>query len=147
MFNKILLAYDGSKGADAALEKASDLAKLAQCELLILTVYRHHSILEASLSMVRGSDEKAGSLDDAMRAASREAAEYAKAQATRRGVPDVHAFIKGGQSARTIASFAQDHGCDLIVVGSRGLGATENYMLGSVSHKVTSITSIPVLVV
>ncbi len=49
--------------------------------------------------------------------------------------------------ARTIVSFAEEKGCDLIVVGSRGLGASEGYMLGSVSHKVTSLTSIPVLVI
>ncbi|MEY8840832.1 universal stress protein [Cribrihabitans sp. XS_ASV171] len=147
MFKKILLAYDGSKGADGALEKAASLSKLTGAELVVLTVYRHHSILEASLSMVRGVEDSAGNLDDAMRAVSREAAETAKKRAIELGVPSVHAFIKGGPSARTIVSFANNHSCDLIVVGSRGLGASEGYMLGSVSHKVTSITSIPVLVV
>lgn len=147
MFKRILLAYDGSVGADAALKKAAELAKLTKAELQVLTVYRHHSMLEASLSMVRGNDDASGNLDDAMRAASREAAEYAKQQAIDLGAPDVHAFIKGGQTARTVAAFAKDHECDLIVIGSRGLGAAETYMLGSVSHKVTSITTIPVLVV
>lgn len=147
MFKKILIAYDGSTGADGALEKAAELAKLTGAELNVLTVYRHHSILEASLSMVRGSDDGPQNLDDAMKAASREAAEFAKKRAQELGAPKVHAFIKGGQSARTINNFATTHGCDLIVIGSRGLGASEGYMLGSVSHKVTSITSIPVLVV
>ncbi|WP_121633708.1 universal stress protein [Tropicibacter alexandrii] len=147
MFEKILLAYDGSKGADAALEKASGLAVLCGAELLVLTVYRHHSILEASLSMVRGADPPAGNMDDAMRAAAREAAEFAKRLAVQAGVREVHAFIKGGQSARTIAGFAKERGCDLIVVGARGLGASESYMLGSVSHKVTSISTTPVLVI
>ncbi|GGO51569.1 Nucleotide-binding universal stress protein, UspA family [Roseovarius pacificus] len=147
MFRKILVAYDGSKGAEAALEKGAELCKLTGAELMVLTVYRHHSILEASLSMVRGSDESGASLDDAMRAVSREAAEHAKARAGELGVESVHAFIKGGPSARTIVSFAEEKGCDLIVVGSRGLGASEGYMLGSVSHKVTSLTSIPVLVI
>ena len=104
MFNKILVAYDGSKGAEGALIKAAELCKLTQGEMAVLTVYRHHSVLEASLSMVRGSDVKSGNLDDAMRAASREAAEYAKAKATELGVSNVHAFIKGGPSARTIAA-------------------------------------------
>ena len=147
MFKKILVAYDGSTGADAALEKAVELCNLAGAELVVLTVYRHHSILEASLSMVRGNEEPAKNLDDTMRAAAREAAEQAKAYALGKGVANVHAFIKGGPSARTIVSFSNDKECDLIVVGSRGLGASEGYMLGSVSHKVTSITSIPVLVV
>lgn len=147
MFKKILLAYDGSKGADAALEKAASLCKVLEAEMQVLTVYRHHSLLEASLSMVRGSDQHSRNLDDAMREASRDAAERAKTRARDLGVSAVHAFIKGGQTARTIVSFAGEHDCDLIVLGSRGLGASEKYMLGSVSHKVTSITAIPVLVV
>lgn len=147
MFKKILVAFDGSKGAEGALVKAAELCKLTKGELAVLTVYRHHSVLEASLSMVRGSDLSSGNLDDAMRSASREAAEYAKVKAIELGVENVHAYIKGGPSARTIAAFARDNDCDLIVVGSRGLGATEGYMLGSVSHKVTSITSTPVLVI
>lgn len=147
MFKKILVAYDGSTGAEEALEKASELCVMSGAELAVLTVYRHHSMLEASLSMVRGSNETGGNLDDAMRTIAREAAEHAKTRATELGVSTVHAFIKGGPPARTIVSFAADKDCDLIVVGSRGLGASEGYMLGSVSHKVTSITSIPVLVI
>lgn len=146
MFKKILLAHDGSKGADAALDKAAELCKLSGAELVVLTVYRHHSILEASLSMVRGNDEKGGNLDDVMRSASREVGEHAKARAKKLGVENVHAYIKGGPSARTIIAFAKEQGCDLIVVGSRGLGASEGYMLGSVSHKVTSISPVPVLI-
>ncbi|WP_417244969.1 universal stress protein [Celeribacter sp.] len=147
MFKKILLAHDGSNGADGALEKAVGLCKLTGAELVVLTVYRHHSILEASISMVRGHGEESGNLDDAMRSAAREVGNHAKALAGTLGVPKVQAFIKGGPSARTIVTFARQNGCDLIVVGSRGVGASEGYMLGSVSHKVTSISEIPVLVV
>ncbi|SES35666.1 Nucleotide-binding universal stress protein, UspA family [Tranquillimonas rosea] len=147
MFNTILAAYDGSKGADLALEKAAELAKLCDAEVRVLTVYRHHSMLEASLSMVRGSSEANTNMDDVMRDVARETAEQAKTYLTDTGMEKVSAFIQGGPSARTIVSFAKENGCDLIVLGSRGLGSSEGYMLGSVSHKVTSLTDIPVLVV
>ena len=55
MFNTILAACDGSAQSENALKKAIDLAKLSGAKLLILTVYRHHSMIEASLSMVQGS--------------------------------------------------------------------------------------------
>ena len=77
MFKRMLVAYDGSNGAWEAIEKAAKLANITGAEILVLTVYRHHSMLEASLSMVRGSDREGGSLDDTMRAVAREAAEAA----------------------------------------------------------------------
>jgi nucleotide-binding universal stress UspA family protein len=147
MFENILIAYDGSKGAEKALDKAAELSRMCGAKLTILTVYRHHSMLEASLSMVRGGIEQGGNLDDAMRSAAREAADYAKTRAREAGNDKVSAFIKPGPSARTIVGFTREKGCDLIVVGSRGLGSAEGYLLGSVSHKVTGLADCPVMVV
>ncbi|SDE48781.1 Nucleotide-binding universal stress protein, UspA family [Paracoccus isoporae] len=147
MFEKILVPYDGSHGAERALKKAVDMARLCNAHLVVLTVYRHHSMLEASLSMVRGSVERGGNLDNEMREAAREAANYAKRLVKEQGHENVSAFVKAGQPARTIIATGKEKGCDLIVVGSRGLGATEGYLLGSVSHKVTGLANCPVLVV
>jgi nucleotide-binding universal stress UspA family protein len=62
-------------------------------------------------------------------------------------VERVRAFVKAGQPARTIIEFARDRDVELIVIGSRGLGSVERYLLGSVSHKVTGLAQCPVLVV
>lgn len=147
MFQRILIAYDGSVGAGRALDKAIGLAQLCAAELIVLTVYRHHSMLEASVSMVRGALEPGGNLDEAMRASAREAADHARARALAGGLTRVSAFIKPGQPARGIVAFATEKHCDLIVVGSRGLGAAEGFLLGSVSHKVTGLAQCPVMVV
>lgn len=146
MFERIVVGFDGSTGSEKALGKAIELAKLCNAQLMILTVYRHHSMLEASISMVRGSMEFGGNLDKQMSETARETADYAKRMALAAGVEKVSAFIKSGQPARTLVAFAKKRECDLIVVGSRGMGATENYLLGSVSHKVTGLADIPVLV-
>ncbi|MCB1968813.1 MAG: universal stress protein [Geminicoccaceae bacterium] len=145
MYKRILAAFDGSKGAERALRHAACLQKLSGAELLVLTVYRHHSLLEASMSMVRPEDP--GTIDDAMRDHAREVAEQGKSIATDAGSDRFRAFVKGGQPARTVVAFAKEHDCDLIVVGSRGLGDLEGYLLGSVSHKVTSLAGCPVMVV
>lgn len=147
MFTRILVPYDGSTGAEAAMDKAIALARLCDAQLVVLTVYRHHSMLEASLSMVRGTIEPGGNLDNAMRETAREAADYAKRKATDAGIQKVNAFIKAGQPARTIVAMAREKECDLIVIGARGMGASDGYMVGSVSHKVTGLASCPVMVV
>ena len=145
MFERILVAVDGSKGADGALEKAARLAAQSNAELLILTVYRHHSMTEASLSMVRPEDPE--SLDDVMRDHARAIAERAKQDVAAHGIERVRAFVKSGQPARTIVKFGREHDAALIVIGSRGLGDIEGFLLGSVSHKVTSLANCPVMVV
>jgi nucleotide-binding universal stress UspA family protein len=145
MFSNILVPVDGSKNSAVALEKAVELARLAGAALTILTVYRHHSMLEASFSMVRPEDP--GSMDDAQRAYATEVAEAAKARARDLGVAEARAFVRNGPVARGIVTFAHEHDCDLIVMGGRGLGSVESYLLGSVSHKVTGMSDCPVLVV
>ncbi len=145
MFRQIVIAYDGSVGADGALGVAVGLAKLCDGELTVLTVYRHHSRLEASFSIQRPDHEE--STDEIMRAHARKVAEAGRDRAFELGATRVRAFVKGGQPARGVVSFAKEHGSDLIVVGSRGLGSVEGFLLGSVSHKVTGLAECPVLVV
>ncbi|WP_375258335.1 universal stress protein [Citreimonas sp.] len=145
MFSHILVPVDGSDNSFAALDKAVALSQLTGAVLSILTVYRHHSLLEASLSMVRKSDPRP--FDDVMREHATEVAELAKARAVAGGVGEVHAYVRNGAVARGIVNFARDRAVDLIVMGGRGAGSAENYMLGSISHKVTSLTQGPVMVV
>ncbi|KIC21412.1 universal stress protein [Leisingera sp. ANG-Vp] len=145
MFKSILVPFDGSQGAEAALAKAAELAGLCGAELTLLTVYRHHSLLEASMHVVQAGQPD--NLDDIMRSHAKQVAEHGKALAAARGVSAPRAFVKGGPVARSITGFATEHGHDLIVIGSRGLGSLEGVLLGSVSHKVTSLAEPPVLVV
>lgn len=95
--------------------------------------------------MVRKEDP--GNVDDAVKFAAREAANYAKIRALEAGLTRVNAFIRPGHPARTVVKMSHERQCDLIVVGSRGLGSAESYLLGSVSHKITGLADCPVLVV
>ncbi|SDY64805.1 universal stress protein [Citreimonas salinaria] len=145
MFKHILVPVDGSINSFAALDKAVGLAGLTGAVVSILTIYRHHSLLEASLSMVRPQDPRR--FDDVMREYAKEIAEKAKAHALAAGAAEVHAFVRNGAIARGIVAFAKDREVDLIVMGGRGVGSAENYMLGSISHKVASLTQRPVMIV
>jgi nucleotide-binding universal stress UspA family protein len=61
------------------------------------------------------------------------------------GVPYVH-HISVGDPAEVIAEFAKQKGCDQIVMGTKGLGAT-SLLLGSVTAKLIHLTVVPVLLV
>ena len=52
-----------------------------------------------------------------------------------------------GFPAEKILAFAQRYKVDLIVLGSRGLGKVERYMLGSVSSKVARYAGCSVIIV
>ena len=146
MFKKILVAVDGSDQSLKALKLAVEMQGTYDSELLILTVYRHYSLLEASMSMVRG-DTKPEAMDNIMREHATTIAENCKASAKEYGSTNVRAFVKNGPPARTIIKFAKSKEADLIVLGSRGQGDLEDFLLGSVSHKVTGLAACPVLVV
>jgi nucleotide-binding universal stress UspA family protein len=52
-----------------------------------------------------------------------------------------------GPVAETINEYSQEHGCDHIVMGTRGLGRVSGLVLGSVTTKVISLATVPVTLV
>lgn len=145
MFSTILVACDGSAQSEKALLKGIELARLCGAEMLILTVYRHHSMIEASLSMVQGL--KHSTPDKALEENAREIVDAARRIAKDAGFEKVRGFVRSGQPSRAIVEFAKKHDADLIVLGSRGAGSIDGFFLGSVSHKAIGLAPMPVLVV
>jgi nucleotide-binding universal stress UspA family protein len=147
MFKRILVAVDGSKTSLKALDKAVALQKLIPAaEIFILCVYKHHSLLEASLSI--GRPDVMDIPDKVLSDYAKEVVNYAKNLAKDRGASKVRGFVKSGKPSRVIVKFAEDKEADLIVVGTRGTNTDkEGMFLGSVSHRVASRAKCPVLVV
>jgi nucleotide-binding universal stress UspA family protein len=138
MLNSILVAVDGSDQATKALDLAADLAKRYDADLTVLSVYRHHSPLESSLSLVRAR-EAMPTPDAALSDLARDIVDAAVERAAGQGARVGKGLVKRGPLARTIVQVGKDLGADAIVLGSRGLGDLEGHLLGSVSHKVTSL--------
>lgn len=138
MFETILVAIDGSDHAFKALDAAIDLAKRYDSKIIALSVYRHHSPLESTHSMVRARGVVEAP-DETLSRLARETVETAVLQARDAGVREAVSLVKRGPPARTIVEVAKKKGADAIVLGSRGLGDVEGLLLGSVSHKVNSL--------
>ncbi|MFB5647993.1 MAG: universal stress protein, partial [Candidatus Nitrosomaritimum aestuariumsis] len=60
---------------------------------------------------------------------------------------DVTTIMKEGNVTNEIVKLAKNKKCNLIIVGSKGLGATARFFLGSVSNKVANNSPCSVLIV
>lgn len=142
LFNKILAAYDGSKAANKALDKAIELCKSTPgAKLEVLHVYDFPRFYIAE-----GFAPVPVSMNKDIYELAERTAEEAKSRIEAAGLePKVE--MGQGAPAETILERAQKNGADLIVIGSRGLGGIREFVLGSVSHNVVQHARIPVLVV
>ena len=138
MYKTLLAAVDGSTHASKALDQAIALALGTGARLVILTVYRHYSPLETTHSLVKGREEVEAP-DVALGRLGREIVDAAVARAREAGVGEVEGLVRRGPPARTIIEVARQLSADAVVLGGRGSGDVEGFLLGSVSHKVASL--------
>jgi nucleotide-binding universal stress UspA family protein len=140
---KLLLAVDGSKPALEAVKfviRHLDWAS-APAEIELLTVHRPVPRLPG-LSRVVGRAALRRYYDE--EGAERLAA--ARRLLDRAGVA-YRARVLVGAVAETLVAHARGSGCDLIVIGNRGMNAAASLLLGSVASKVLQLAAIPVLLV
>jgi nucleotide-binding universal stress UspA family protein len=145
MFHNILVPLDGSENAYRTLTFAANLAKQFDSQINVLSVFRHHSYIEASISMVRPREPE--NLDDVLSAYAKDVVDQGKAILQEHGITKVKGFIKMGTASKKILEFAQKHEIDLIVISSKGRGDLTGYLLGGVSHKVAGLAQCPVMVI
>ena len=60
---------------------------------------------------------------------------------------ECESHVEIGEPAPAIARFAKTHHCEMIVMGTRGMGAIASLFLGSVATKVVHLSPLPVLLV
>ena len=113
MFQKILLAYDGSEGANRALEAAIELATVHQGKIWALAVEERLPHIIATVGEFQEAKELA---DEKFR----KLLEAARARAAKAGI-ELKALLRAGHPAKTIIEVAQEGEFDVILVGHSGL--------------------------
>ncbi|MFH5800855.1 universal stress protein [Haladaptatus sp. CMAA 1911] len=141
MYKTILIPTDGSEHANIAVEHAVALAAQFDATLHVLSVIdtRH-------LGITTPTELDIEQLRSAYRKQSEEAIDEAVRRAT---VADVSTVtdIQIGVPHRTITEYVDEHGIDLVVIGTHGRTRLRQTLLGSVAEQVLRTSSAPVLAV
>jgi nucleotide-binding universal stress UspA family protein len=138
---RFLFATDGSRGADIALDFLGALPLSNADHVVVLTVPTYSFVGTGDVG-AQSTDLLVGHGESAARAI----AERARARLSARGVT-VAVDIAQGQVVDAIEAATLRHAADLIVVGSRGLGAFTGAILGSVARQLARHARLPILVV
>lgn len=146
----VLLCFDGSDNAAAAIAQAGDL--LVPREAVVLTawepvaVWEPHdpaTILTAPVSKLASSSL---GLDEITAELARERADQGVALARAAGFR-AQGRVGEGKAWRVICDLAEELAAQTIVIGARGLSRVQSALLGSVSAAVVVHAKQPVLVV
>lgn len=143
MFQRILLATDGSTASEQAARLAVDLAKAHGAKLTVLYVVDPYPYLGIGESNPLGFQAY---MSAALQHAS-EAHHKVMTLAEKAGVDCQPRVAEDVAAAAGIIQSAKQVDADLVVVGSHGRTGMARLMLGSVATKVVAESPVPVLVV
>lgn len=138
---RTLVPLDGSSASERAVRHAASIADgRADAEIHLLHV--QPALLphgdRASAMSVFGTMPGSDDMDRVFGRASR--------MLEQAGIRYVTHHVHG-DAAQEIAFYADTHGCDQIVMGTRGLGPIRHLLMGSVATKVLHLVKVPVTLV
>lgn len=133
MFERIVVAVDGSDSANHALTLACDLAKKYNSKIHLV----HSPQLEAT-GMAVGSGAVVISPDaDEIAEAGRKVIGEAERMTHAEGCSAEQSIVGSHDPATDILDLIKASDADLVVMGRRGLGGVAGLLMGSVSQKVS----------
>lgn len=150
---KILVALDGSKPSDNALDLALDLAEKYSAEILLLRVaptafypsfIAPEAFPRAFPFVILPIDSSARELEAGSEGVLSEALKKAEKVKSK---SNVSTKLVTGRTAEKIIQTAKEGNFDIVVMGSRGLSEIKKFFLGSFSDKVADEAPCPVLIV
>lgn len=138
-YNRILVAFDGSRLAEKAFDEAVRIASSNQASLTLIAIVNDAELATSAFSFSKlFSQEKERAETEMLK----------KIQAaTEAGVGEVQAFVEVGNPKQIIVKYAADNAVDLLVIGATGKGAITQSLVGSTTAYVVNHAPCNVLVV
>jgi nucleotide-binding universal stress UspA family protein len=138
MFDKILVAIDGSQASEKALAAAIDLATHYQVELTAIGVVE----LPEVVGMIDEVDEMQQTIEGRFKDIGAAAVQYARS----RGI-SLHWVTVRGHAADAIVRYAENEGINLVVLGQHGHSRIARFFLGSTTDRVSEHCPCTVMIV
>jgi nucleotide-binding universal stress UspA family protein len=139
MFDRILVAHDGSDGAHRAFDAAVELAARCGAKLHMISVEEDLPRYAETIGEYAESKEQETSYYSQL-------GERARIRAEMRGV-HLKCSIVAGHEAKSIVEFAREGGFSLLVVGFTGHSRIYDHIWGGTSQNLTRLAPCSVLVV
>jgi nucleotide-binding universal stress UspA family protein len=139
MFQRILIAWDGSRVALRALDVALDVARRYDAELVAASVAYSPAHAETE------EDRAESAL--AARQHLEETFDGVRDRAERIGVPLEHVIIDGDHPAQDLLGYVHEHAFDLVVAGHHRSSRAGRLLLHGVPERLVSAAEVPVLIV
>ena len=150
MFNKILVAIDGSKFAQKGLESALEIAKYSEeAEIHLIQVVDNTVINPiVDLSHIHAANAMENEMLHILSDEADKSLEKVK-EFVLETLPDVNVttHLEFGRPAGCICACADEYDVDVVIIGSKGLRGVERLLMGSVAAEVITYTTKNVLVI
>lgn len=153
MYNKMLVAVDGSEISNKALRHAVELAEKLGSKIWLIHVYSvvvplvpATDTLPSPTPIPAASPTLAAKLTDDAKALGNKILNEAEQVVKEHDIP-VEKILKEGDVVRVIVAEAEQGRYDLIVVGHRSVSRLGELFLGAVSEGVSHKAQCPVLIV
>ncbi|MBP8018853.1 MAG: universal stress protein [Hylemonella sp.] len=145
MYKKILVATDGSKLAQTAVDHGIKLAALTGAELVATQITPRYpkSYFEGSLPL---SSEEVKRIEAQWGESAQSVLEAVKEAGKAKGVKVKTVQVKSDLIADAIVAAAKKNNVDLIIMASHGRKGIKRLLLGSETQHVLAQATVPVLV-
>ena len=139
MFQRIVIAWDGSPVALRAFDAAIDVTRRYDAELVAVSI----AYSPAHAETASDREESADAAHRYLEGTFQEVADRAE----RAGVKVEHQIIDGQTPAHALLDYAREHGFDLLVMGHHHSRRAGRLLLRGVTQQLLAEATIPVLVV
>jgi nucleotide-binding universal stress UspA family protein len=139
MFQRILLAWDGSAVSRRAFDVAIDLSRRYGSELVALSVAYSPAHAETGADRAESADAARRYLQNTFDAV--------RDRAERAGVAVEHDIVEGDDPAHVLLEQSHEHSFDLIVAGHHHGARAGRLLLHGVPEKLVARSGVPVMIV